>query len=265
VENYVVNSKRQRGLSVAFLLTTLAGCFSPQKVALRPERPARPEVQHPFQLASYEQRVDEQRLESESRTIYVVGHGWHTGLVLPTRHVSSQWLPEIDDFGSSDFVEIGWGDEGFYRADKMSIPLIASAGFWPTKSVLHVAGFRGKVDEVFVVSDIVEIELSTEQFEQLCRFIGDTFDRGETGSPTSLGDGVYGRNSVFYRAQGKYYFPKTCNVWTAKALDEAGLSVMPTLAITAENVLSQSRRLGRVVRESERGIKSAALFGRGDK
>lgn len=234
------------------LVTSLLGCASTHKVA---ERPDRPDVRHPFQLASYEQT------EPSTRTIYVVGHGWHTGLVLPTRDVSPEWLPEIEDFGDTDFVEIGWGDEGFYRADGMSLPLILSAGFWPTKSVLHVAGFRGEVDEVFVVSDIIELELTTEQFERLCLFVGGTFARAENGESKSLGAGAYGNNSVFYRGQGKYYFPKTCNIWTARALDEAGLPIISSIAATAENVLMQSRRHGRVVRKSGRGIKSASFFG----
>jgi uncharacterized protein (TIGR02117 family) len=254
------NPPARRLFALALLLTVFLGCASAPKVADQDVGP--PDVRHPFRLASHQETPNGPAVESDTRIIHIVGHGWHTGLVLPTRHISPKLLPEIDDFGATDFVEIGWGDEGFYRADRMSLPLILGAGFWPTKSVLHIAGFDGPVEEVFVASDIIEIEVTPKQFDRMCQFVGDTFSRAENGEALSLGEGAYGNNSVFYRAKGKYYFPKTCNVWTAKALDEAGLPVMPAFAATAENVLFQSRRIGRVVRESGKGMKSAAFFGR---
>jgi hypothetical protein len=70
--------------------------------------------------------------------------------------------------------------------------------------------------------------------------------------------GLYGQ-SHFYRALGSYYFPKTCNVWTAGALKASGFAASTVTALTAENVLKQSRRFGRDVQASPAWIKQAAL------
>jgi uncharacterized protein (TIGR02117 family) len=197
--------------------------------------------------------------DSNLKTIHVVGHGWHTGLVLSTKDVSPDVLPEIRDFRGTDFVEIGWGDEGFYRATSISIPLVLKAGFWPTRSVMHLGGFAGPVEEVFVASDIVELQVTGEQFDDLCRFVAKTFARSDTGKAEFLSQGRYGGNSAFYRARGMYYFPKTCNVWTAKAIAETGLSINAATAATADNVIKQSKKVGRVIQVADEGIKASAL------
>lgn len=198
--------------------------------------------------------------EPDAKTIYVVGHGWHTGLVLRTRDIQPEILPEIRNYQHTEFVELGWGDEGFYTADKITPPLVVRAACWPTPSVLHVAGFRGDVERVFQASDIVEVRLNRDRFDRLCAFADDTFARGEADAPIPLGPGLYG-DSTFYRANGTYYFPKTCNVWTARALHEAGCPITPQTSIAAESVIDRARDFGRVLQKSPKGLKRAALGG----
>lgn len=202
---------------------------------------------------------DEVVLRSQSaHVVYVTGHGWHTGLVLRTNDIPAGVLPEILDFQGTDFVEFGWGDEGFYRAKKITPGLIAKAALVPTSSVLHLAGFRGQVEEFFTASDLVELTLDDTQFESLCEYLSATFDRDQV--PANLGEGLYG-HSRFYRARGSYYFPKTCNVWTAGALKESGFPLRTVTAVTAEGVLKQSRRFGRELQSSPGWVKQAALGG----
>lgn len=198
--------------------------------------------------------------DTSVKTIHVVGHGWHTGLVLAVDDIREDIWPQVRSFSGLDHVELGWGDEGFYRAPKITIPLCLRAALWPTPSVVHAAGFRGTPRQFYQASDIVEVQLSAEQFERLCHFIAGTLKHDEFGQATALGPGIYGE-SVFYRANGSYYFPKTCNVWTARALQEAGLPVRSFGAIRAESVLSQARPLGTVLQSSVQGMKYSALFG----
>jgi uncharacterized protein (TIGR02117 family) len=229
------------------LLITLvfgSGCATPRFAANWPS---------PQSLASSE-------TERLSKTIYVVGHGWHTGIVLKASDVSPDAFPEIEDFPRSEYVELGWGDEGFYRAKKITAPLVLQAAFWPTPSVMHVVGFSGPVKQFYQVSDIIEVKLSQDDFDQLCGFIGDSFERTEDGEPIPLGPGLYGE-STFYRAKGKYYVPKTCNSWTAKGLKAAGCDLLPQTTITAESVLARARKHGRDLQQSPRGLKKAALGG----
>jgi uncharacterized protein (TIGR02117 family) len=198
------------------------------------------------------------RLES-NRTIYVVGHGCHTGLILPCADISRAEWPESEDFFDAKFVEVGWGDEGFYRANGITPQLVAKAAFWPTPSVMHVVGIRRPVEDFFVASDIVELEVSAEGFERLCRFIHEGYQLDANGEPEALGPGLYG-DSFFYRSGERYYFPKTCNSWTARALASAGVRIVPQLSMTTGAVLRQVRPQGRTINKSSPTALLRALF-----
>jgi uncharacterized protein (TIGR02117 family) len=182
-----------------------------------------------------------------SKTVYVVSHGWHTGLVIERDDVPVDLWPEKDDFPAAQLLEVGWGDEGFYRARKITAGITLRAIFLPTPGVLHVVGFRGPVEEFFPASQILEVRLSEDGFHELCRFIDETYQRDEDGAAVRLGPGIYG-DSAFYRSNGKYYFPKTCNVWTARAVRRAGVPIRPAGSITAGGVIRQARRVAVTVR-----------------
>jgi len=188
------------------------------------------------------------RGQSPSRTVYVVSHGWHTGLVVLRDDVPSDVWPEIADFPHSRYLEIGWGDEGFYRAEKITAPLCLKAALLPTPSVMHVVGFDLPLEEYFPTSSIIQVELTEAGFDELCQHIADGHVRDDWGQAEWLGRGIYG-NSRFYRANGSYYFPKTCNVWTARGLRKAGCPIVPGIAVNAGNVISQTRDFGHVLRD----------------
>jgi len=57
-----------------------------------------------------------------------------------------------------------------------------------------------------------------------------------------LGPGLYGR-SRFYASRERFHLFKTCNVWVATALREAGLPVTPS--INAGALMARLRALGR--------------------
>ncbi len=186
-----------------------------------------------------------------AKTIFVTSHGWHTGIVIPVQHISKKIWPESQEFKNFDYIEVGWGDEGFYRAKKVTARITLKAILWPTKSVLHVVGFNGPVEAYFSESGIVAINLSEKGFNELCGYISEVYYKDQTGKQLFLGKGLYGK-SRFYRANGKYYFPKTCNVWTAKVLRVAGCPIKPVFAQRAANVLSQTKKFGVVVQEAKK-------------
>ena len=86
----------------AFVCAALLICGS--GCALPWNRRAASEVQH----ASFNIKAQ----SDAAKTIHVVGHGWHTGLVLAVDDVSEDAWPEIREFSGLGFVEIGWGDNG---------------------------------------------------------------------------------------------------------------------------------------------------------
>jgi hypothetical protein len=100
----------------------------------------------------------------------------------------------------------------------------------------------------FPESRLVRISLPESGFARMLWFIRDTFWLGDEGRAIPVVAGLYGE-AKFYRARGKFYFPKTCNYWTVSAVREAGLPVIPLFAVTARGVLAQVERHGDVIQK----------------
>jgi uncharacterized protein (TIGR02117 family) len=177
--------------------------------------------------------------------IWVVSHGWHTGLVVPWEAVPGEIWPERDDYHGARYLEVGWGDRDFYQAQDPTLGLAIKATFWPTPSAVHVVALNQPPASFFSRAEIVELELTPQGFARLCAFIAHAYARDEHGRAIPLGPGLYGV-SQFYLGR-ESYFLTTCNVWTARALRSAGLPISPIYALTAGNVMFQAKRFGRVM------------------
>jgi uncharacterized protein (TIGR02117 family) len=180
------------------------------------------------------------------RAVYVISHGWHTGIAVRTDDIPSDLWPEHRDFAGAEYVEVGWGNRAFYMAPRGTLWLALRAVFWPTESVLHVVGFRGPVDRAFPLAEIVEIRVSDRGLRELAAFVQDAYARNPAGEPIRIGPGQY-PGSHFYLAREKYFLMKTCNTWTASALRSTGAPVTPIFAVTAGGLMEQARKIGRRV------------------
>ncbi len=215
------------------LVTMLsAGCSLMPHVSRQDQRDRRDDVQ----LASYEVAAE----PAATKTVYVTSNGFHTGLVVRRADVSPEHWPEIENGSNLPWVEVGWGSEAFYRA-RLITPLIIAKAVVPNVSVLHVVNWPVTPDEIFM-GRVVKLEVDAERFDAMCRFIHGTYDL-RTGAAEFLGPGIYGE-SAFYRARSPYYFPNTCNIWTARALQHAGVPVIPELCSTAQAVMFAAGQSG---------------------
>jgi uncharacterized protein (TIGR02117 family) len=182
--------------------------------------------------------------------IFVVSHGYHAGIVVPRRAVAEQASRRgrgalglvATRFADADWLEIGWGDEGFYRevptAASLTVALAVRALFRPgNPSVLHVVGVKNDPRAVFANSDIVRIDLGEAGFARAVDKLDATFAR-EQGSamPEELGPGLYGP-SLFFRANGTFHIFSVCNHWLAGLLDAAGVPTSPVLATLPSGLL----------------------------
>lgn len=177
-------------------------------------------------------------------SVYLVNHGWHTGIVVKRTEIADGLLPERQDFPEAEYLELGWGDKDFYQAPAFSLRLALRAAFASKGSVLYVVGFNGPVRRHAPGSEIVEFELTPPGLEGLSRFIHESVARVDDTAVPALGTG-YSSRSRFYPATGTFGLSNTCNTWAAKALQAAGHEVQA--AATANAIMSQARRLGRVV------------------
>lgn len=54
----------------------------------------------------------------KNQVIYVVNHGWHTGVVIPVYAFKGRLDALSLRFSQAAFIELGWRDRGFYQAKK---------------------------------------------------------------------------------------------------------------------------------------------------
>ena len=186
-----------------------------------------------------------------NKSVYFVNNGWHTGIAVRKTDVPPSWPAK--DFGTADFLEVGWGNNRFYRAQKTNAAMALRAAF-PSESAIQVVGIKGSPKSFFRDSEVLGVRISAEGLQRLCQFVGDTFQRDARGDCIYLGLGVSGPSSRFYGAVGQYHLTNTCNVWTARAMEAAGVPVRP--AMTADGLARQVRKLA-VQSEREAGLSVA--------
>jgi uncharacterized protein (TIGR02117 family) len=182
--------------------------------------------------------------------IHVVNHGYHTGIaVLRTAAAGvarerglSALLAVTERFADYRWLEIGWGEENFYRAvpdvASLTVGLAARALFHPGNvSVMHVVGLSRHPRASFPHSDIVPIGLSEAGFARLAERLDASLARtGPDGAPEDLGPGLYGP-SRFFRAVETFYAFNVCNHWLARLLSAAGLPTAPIPATLPHGLL----------------------------
>ncbi len=181
-----------------------------------------------------------------TKSIYLVSHGWHAGIVVKRADIPDGVWPEHSDFPESEYLEVGWGDREYYMTPEAHWGLAFKAALWPTSSVLHLVGFSGPVPAYFPKTEIIKIELSHPGFEELCRYIAASYAKDDRGQTIQLRPGLYGK-SRFYLSREIYHGFKTCNVWTARALRAAGCPITPALAIRVDGLMSRARTFGAAV------------------
>ena len=190
---------------------------------------------------------------ADSVEIFLVNHGYHTGIVVPRAATSDvaarRGLAALTAitarFAAFSSLEIGWGDEGFYRSaptiGSVTVPLALRALFRPgNPSVIHVVGVNESPPVVFTRSELVPIRLSADGFARMLALIDATLARTERGELLDLGPGLYGP-SLFYRAVGAFHIFNVCNHWVARLLDAAGVPTSPVLAIAPSGLLLDLR------------------------
>ena len=80
------------------------------------------------------------------------------------------------------------------------------------------------------------------------------------GQTIRLGSSHNHQHSLFYLAEGDYSLFNTCNSWTSKALQAAGLPIKT--ALQARGVMSQAQRYGRMIQRHAEAEEQQPVFQR---
>ena len=172
-----------------------------------------------------------------SKEISVVNNGWHAGIVLKVKDIDNSIWKVGEMFKEFKYIEVGWGDEDFYKNQDPSIWMTLKAGLVPTSSVVHLRAIRQNELNRFSKDKIVNLTISEKGFKQLSIFIQNSFAK-EDDKFIELSKGLY-TNSIFFLSSKKYHIFNTCNVWTAQALKSAEIDISPPTSITTDNLFSQ--------------------------
>ncbi|MEP9353355.1 DUF2459 domain-containing protein [Xanthobacter sp. KR7-65] len=191
--------------------------------------------------------------------VMVVDHGYHAGLVLPRALLAARaqalglarLAAALSPFVAYDHVEIGWGDEGFYRnvpsLSVATLPQALRALFASGNgSVLHVVGVAGDPAAYFARSDRLRLDLPPEGFDKTAASIDATLATGPAGPVEALGPGLYGP-SLFFRAVGDYHLMRNCNHWIARTVNAAGRRVSLAAATVSAGLMADLRLRGGAV------------------
>ena len=177
--------------------------------------------------------ISDRTTDSTRVAIFVVNHGWHTGIIISASDLQKQ-LPALKErFKGASYLEIGWGDQGFYQAEEITTGITLKAILWPTATVVHVVAFPENIQDHF--SNINSVCVPKNGYVSLVTFLNKSFARDEQNQIMPLEKGIYG-DSQFYRGTGSYHLFNTCNKWTAKGLKSAGFDISPSLKLTAESI-----------------------------
>jgi uncharacterized protein (TIGR02117 family) len=160
--------------------------------------------------------------------IYVAGDATHVNLIVPVQNSAYDWRSFLnpqqigrdlqDDYR---YLQMGWGDRKWYIGtpswDQMNYSDIVRVLFSPgNRSVMHLQGFLTLPSDPNVTLRCVGVDRS--EYFNFVKFVKASFQHDANGKPIHLKFGT-ADNSGFYEATGYYSVLKTCNTWSAEALD----------------------------------------------
>ncbi len=177
---------------------------------------------------------------TDNKTVYIVNHGLHTGIVLPKQD-AAPYMHAFNDFKSARYLEIGWGDEIYYQTDPNTLWMGIRALFWPTDSVLHVAALQTDPIAYFNNNKVLGLKLSKSGFIRLVEYIDSSFTLNKNRQVIRLQSGLYG-TSKFYRAEEKFHLFNNCNTWSARAIRSSGFPINTCCIFTADDLIYQLKR-----------------------
>jgi uncharacterized protein (TIGR02117 family) len=178
--------------------------------------------------------------KNEERTIYVVVHGWHTGIVLSREDLGRNFLFLDDYLRPGRYYELGWGEAEFYQAEKVTPGIFLKAVFWSNPSVMHVVSVPTSPEKYFSGSDIVELNVSQLGLERMKDRLYASFMLDAANHAYPLKKGV-NDESRFFKAEGKYVITHTCNSWTADLLKQAGVPMGTLPTLRAASLIREAR------------------------
>jgi uncharacterized protein (TIGR02117 family) len=171
--------------------------------------------------------VNDTPAPSDDLEVFINSNGVHTDIVVPIKNEVKDWSRDIlyTHTKSKDsvmkYVAFGWGDKGFYldtpQWSDLKASTAAKAAFYMGTTAMHTRFYKDmKLDD-----ECVQITISKKDYEDLVKYINDSFQLDEGKKIRWIANRSYGQYDAFYEANGKYSLFYTCNTWANNALKAA--------------------------------------------
>lgn len=177
---------------------------------------------------------------SGARSVFVVARGYHTGLAVRSSDVPPGSLPLPDDLRTADFIELGWGARDYYPVDDPGILQAVRVLLTPSASTIEVDPRASPLARSLSGSEVVELRVSGDDFSRLLAFLRRSYTLDREGRPIPVPAGAL-QQGRFYESPRTFHMFENCNVWTARALESAGIPINPATTLTAARLLRQVR------------------------
>jgi hypothetical protein len=173
--------------------------------------------------------------------VYVVKHGWHTDIAIPSHELRGNMTIFQQIFPGVQILVFGFGKRTFVTAPVHTIGDLI-VGPFPGAGMLLVTGLSTTPDIAYSDGISATLNLPPGGAERLSNFIWATL-RTRHGVPVELRPGFF-PGSIFYQTETRYAGTRTCNTWTADALEAAELHINPAGVVFSWQTMSQAEQLG---------------------
>lgn len=162
--------------------------------------------------------------------LFIETNGLHTGIIMPISSDVHDWTPLIRPEHLTDpslygsHILIGWGHEGVYRHAREWTGLRSAdaiSAIWGSDDVLiHV--YHLKYPQAYPYYRR-RLKVSEAEYRKIATAIEARFalDDHHRSQPSP----GYGKDDLFYQANGHYNAFYTCNNWTSDVLQQAGIRI----------------------------------------
>lgn len=170
--------------------------------------------------------------------VYVARRKWHVDVGFAAADLDPSLAPVKAEFTTAKYLFFGFGDRHYLLTRNRNAPLLLGA-LWPGPALLLVTTIESQPAQAFGNSQVIRIELSTNQAHAMQAFIRTSM----AGSAlTPVAPGPY-EGSDYYLAAQRYSALHTCNTWAAEALRAGGQPIRSKGVVFAGQLWRQARRL----------------------
>lgn len=189
------------------------------------------------------------QFDSQASKIYIAKIDWHVGIILKVDENLIKNISAAQYFKDFNYVDIGWGDADFYQSpDNFDLYLASKAILFPTTSVIRIQGYNQSIDQIINWREYAfEVGLLKDEYENLCKFIDNSFSRDSTNN-LSVTLQKNNKRVTFFSSVHKYHLFNTCNTWVADALDFAGQDINASDVVTADELYFELLKFGKLVK-----------------